>query len=382
MCKVKTLYSIDNKYSIFIFQHMSHAQASLNNSQEHDYYSSNAPNNYSFHAQNNQISKDEERKINKMFDIMQVPIMNYIVNLAKFIPECTNGSYDTIFNKNVNYKILLEEPIILGNLDKLESMCVMISFRISDHLDAINNFGSNLFSPDAKGPVIGTFVNHKLDDVMFDYVAKFILDSTSMVFNYIVDQFIDDPVNKEFFSSLHFELDVRNMTLFPIAISLPRRKYFALQELLQNLNDKKNTSLEKNGPTLYEQFSPGDKIAIEEAEEKIKHDMELSYKLCTQEDEDRFKNLTNRLLSYRIVMDYDEINENEIHNYLTSAEPTPAEPTPAELTPIESTSAEPTPAEPTPAELTPVESTSAELTPVESTSAEPTPAEPTPAELT
>ena len=230
------------------------------------------------------ISKEEEYRINKLFNIVQVPIVNFIMRLVNAHNECDGGAYDNIFSNKIKYSDLTEEPIILGNLEQLHDKFVRISFRLN-----------------SDGQTANSFANNKLDDDIMNYVVRLILDATAMVFNYIIDQFVINKKNKDFLSCLHFEINTTDMTLYPVAISPQRRRMFMLQDILEKIGKIKNDVVNEQR-----------KLEIDEAEKNVQKDLAAASALCSQAEESMYIAITSSLIHHRIEIIYEEIEKKDI----------------------------------------------------------------------
>lgn len=243
------------------------------------------------------IDTNEEYKIMKMFDIAQVPIVDYIIYVVNHFDKFTKGDYTNIFNFKLKYEELVKDPLILDmGTDNFIRVDYNIKNSISDNLE--DKHQSNDLQD--------------ISDDILNFIFQVSLEAFNMVYRYIVDKYVVNEETKILLDTIHFELDSKTMKLLPISISNNRRKLFSMQEYLGKINNQK-TIIGDDGMSFYDKMSDENKKQLEEVEKKINDDINVLKDLCSNVEDEEYKQFTEKLLeSKNIHIVLKKITKNEI----------------------------------------------------------------------
>jgi hypothetical protein len=229
-----------------------------------------------------ELSQEEQYRINRMFEMMQVPLLKYMIYLIEESGFGTPVNYSELFNCPP-IEELSEIPIVLQNIKHLENKYIHISFNM-ENLEDIH---------------IQEYEEVIKDQELWEFITSMVNNGANMIWDYFINESVVHEKNKEFLQKIRIELDLKNLTFIPSVIHPKQNLVLILQDMLKSLSQYK-TEVDKNtGLLMYSMLPEEKKQEVENAEAKIKKDLlELEQSLST-EDYSECIEIEQKLLSMK-----------------------------------------------------------------------------------
>lgn len=166
------------------------------------------------------LTDEEIFRINKTFDMMQVPILRYMMYLAE--NNNINGSYSDIFDLPPLDQLTMT-PIIIKDTEKFGDKYITITF------DIVDTKTNEIFSYDE-------YLDNK---TISDILIPLVNNGANMILEYFAKEKIKCPIAKKFFQNLNIRLDLDYLIFEPIICSDQTKKIIMLNNELNAIKHYK-----------------------------------------------------------------------------------------------------------------------------------------------
>lgn len=235
----------------------------------------------------NQHHPDEEglHRISKMFDMMQVPILKYMMYLIQESGYGTPEEYEKIFDLPPISE-MYEMPIVLQNIDEFGNKFIYVTFEIIE----VNELRSNNYH---------TYIP---DETMWDYITELVNNGANMIWDYFLAEKIISNPNLEFLKKVKITLDADNLTFTPTVSSSTQQVLLVLYDILQSITSYKNNVDPNTNMMMYHMLPEEKRNEIEATEKKIIGDIATLEKKLSEEEESDCIQIENRLKSMKLLV--------------------------------------------------------------------------------
>lgn len=178
-------------------------------------------------------------EMNRMFDLAEKPIMEYICMHLKMTPKVLFKTFEVMGSKS--------NPLIMNPIPEYNDKYLAFSLEIVP-------YDYKLIIPDALKEIES-----------INYTLGFIYHSVTTVYDSILNSNINDDVTELFInSSFHLEMDDDSISMFPVYIFPARREFLMLTQIKTEI-EKLIDELPKEGVV---KLSPGLTLEIQKVHEK------------------------------------------------------------------------------------------------------------------
>lgn len=232
-------------------------------------------------TKNNYLSAADNHRINTIFKIMQVPVIEYILYIIEESGFGKQLSYNEIFNLPPiadleSFPIILQEPSCLGN----QYIHITFSIEKVDETREIN---------------YRTFIR---DDTQYEYITSMINEGAQMVWKYFINDKIISSENRKLLDQINIDLDIDNLTFTPLVKTVNQQQLERLQNFQKKLIEFKMIPEKSTGAT-YGMLPPDKLNEFEIGEKKLSADIAEKERMISYEEEDQCIIMENHLKSLK-----------------------------------------------------------------------------------
>jgi hypothetical protein len=202
------------------------------------------------------LTDEDKYRINMMFEMMQVPILKYMVYLIE------QSEYHSLFDYNKIFNLpplseLNEMPMILQNIEGFDDKYIHISFEIED-LNEMNTINYKSFIT---------------DESILEYITSLVNNGANMIWDYFLNEKIIDKDINHYLRKIKLSLDTESLIFLPTVCSPTQQVIDTLRQVLQSINDYKNKVDENTGLIMYNMLSEDKQDEIHVSESKLIEDI-------------------------------------------------------------------------------------------------------------
>jgi hypothetical protein len=199
-----------------------------------------------------EMTQEEQIRIQRTFEMMQVPIIKYINYIIQESDYGEPTVYEKIF-KLPPIEELKESPIVL---EMREDEFIYVTFEIM-HIgdDRSNNYRAYI-----------------QDEDIWSFMTSIVENGANMVWNYFISDLMHSGQNQTLLKKIKIFLDHDNLTFTPCVIPLAKQSFMIANNMKKTMDDFKNYT-NSNG------ISPYSLLSEKELKDFLDADAEINKRL-------------------------------------------------------------------------------------------------------